>query len=99
MAAAHGVPYGAGAGGSEAMPATRPAEGDVMIVDRATREHEDNQVLFRAVHEVAVRHAGAPYDQVISALTAGLPSTPRLTPDELRRIAEEITFGRDPSGL
>ncbi|GLX05525.1 hypothetical protein [Microbispora sp. NBRC 16548] len=70
-----------------------------MIVDRATREHEDNLVLFRAVHEVAVRHAGAPYHQVISALTAGLPGTPRLAADELRRIAEEISLGRDPSGL
>ena len=70
-----------------------------MIVDRATREHEDNLVLFRAVHEVAVRHSGAPYHQVIAALVSGLPVTPRLAADEVRRIAEEISLGRDPSGL
>ncbi|MEW9527488.1 hypothetical protein [Microbispora sp. NPDC049125] len=65
----------------------------------AARVHEDNLMLFRAVHQVAVRHAGEPYHQVVAALWAGLPGTPRLGPDELRRIAEEISLGRDPSGL
>ncbi|ADG86880.1 hypothetical protein TBS_19560 [Thermobispora bispora] len=70
-----------------------------MIGDDATRQYEANQALFRAVHEVAVRHAGAPFDQVVSALTGSLPPTPRLQADEIRRIAEEISLGRDPSGL
>jgi hypothetical protein len=70
-----------------------------MINDGAGREHEANLVLFRTVHEVAVRHGGEPFQQVVTALTRSLPRTPRLGADEVRRIAEEISVGRDPSGL
>jgi hypothetical protein len=70
-----------------------------MITDRADREHKANLDLFRAVHEVAIRHAGEPVRQVLSALEGSLPRAPRLNPDEVRRIAEEISLGRDPSGL
>ncbi|GAA0383416.1 hypothetical protein GCM10009530_37820 [Microbispora corallina] len=70
-----------------------------MTIDRATRAHEDNQTLFRAVHEVAVRHGGQPFHQVVAALTRTLPREPHLGADEVRRIAEEISLGRDPSGL
>ncbi|GAA4575897.1 hypothetical protein [Planotetraspora kaengkrachanensis] len=70
-----------------------------MAADSVSREREANQVLFRAVHDVALRHAGAPFHQVVSALASTLPGTPRLDETELRRIAEEISVGRDPSGL
>ncbi|MBP2708645.1 hypothetical protein JOL79_33225 [Microbispora sp. RL4-1S] len=69
------------------------------MADRATRQHEDNLSLFRAVHDVAIRHRGEPFPQVMAALAARLPGAPRLTGDEVRRIAEEISLGRDPSGL
>jgi hypothetical protein len=70
-----------------------------MAADRVSREHEANLVLFRAVHDVALRHAGEPFHQVVSALASTLPGTPHLDEAELRRIAEEISVGRDPSGL
>ncbi|GII28362.1 hypothetical protein [Planotetraspora mira] len=70
-----------------------------MAADRVSREREANMVLFRAVHDVARRHAGEPFHQVVSALASTLPGTPRLDEAELRRIAEEISVGRDPSGL
>jgi len=70
-----------------------------MIADRVTREREANLALFRAVHEVAVRHAGEPFHQVVSVLTNSLPGVPGLDDTEIRRIAEEISVGRDPSGL
>lgn len=70
-----------------------------MIVDRVTREREANLGLFRIVHEVAIRHAGQPLHEVIPILRRSLPSVPHLDGTEVRRIAEEISVGRDPSGL
>ncbi|TKK90559.1 hypothetical protein FDA94_06095 [Herbidospora galbida] len=70
-----------------------------MIVDRVARERAENQMLFQAVHEVARDHAGGAVDDVVAALLRNLPPAPRLSGDEVRRIAEQISVGRDPSGL
>ncbi len=70
-----------------------------MIADRVTREREANLILFRIVHDVAVRHAGQPLNEVIPILRRSLPGAPHLDEAEVRRIAEEISVGRDPSGL
>ncbi|WP_214104586.1 hypothetical protein [Acrocarpospora catenulata] len=70
-----------------------------MIVDQVAREHEANRELFRIVHEVAVRYAGRPLDEIVTVLHRDLPGTPPLSYDEILRIAEQITVGRDPSGL
>ncbi|MEV0582734.1 hypothetical protein [Nonomuraea sp. NPDC050310] len=60
---------------------------------------EHNQALFRAVHAIAVRYAGQPVHIVMRALADQLPAAPGITLEEIRRIAEEISVGRDPSGL
>ncbi|MEV0972729.1 hypothetical protein [Microtetraspora glauca] len=70
-----------------------------MIADRVTQEHEANLTLFRVVHEVAVRHAGRPFHEVLPILQGSLPPVPGLDEPEVRRIAEQISVGRDPSGL
>lgn len=62
-------------------------------------EHEANRLLFRIVHEVAVGHAGADVSQVVAVLRRRLVNVPGLDGHGLRRIAEEISVGRDPSGL
>ncbi|MER5320586.1 hypothetical protein [Streptosporangium roseum] len=62
-------------------------------------EHEANRLLFRIVHEVAVGHAGADVSQVLAVLRRRLVNVPGLDGQGLRRIAEEISVGRDPSGL
>ncbi|MFI6798510.1 hypothetical protein [Streptosporangium canum] len=62
-------------------------------------EHEANRLLFRIVHEVAVGHAGADVSQVVAVLRRRLVNVPGLDDHGLRRIAEEISVGRDPSGL
>jgi hypothetical protein len=68
-------------------------------VAEINHEHEANLVLFRVVHELAVGLAGRPVPVVLGALRARLPRLPGLTETELLRIAEEISIGRDPSGL
>ncbi|GIH27470.1 hypothetical protein Aph01nite_57800 [Acrocarpospora phusangensis] len=70
-----------------------------MIIDRAAYDREANRLLFRVVHEVAVRHAGRPFDEVVQVLRRDLPGSPSLAEEEIRRIAEQISVGRDPSGL
>ncbi|WP_433220077.1 hypothetical protein [Microtetraspora malaysiensis] len=70
-----------------------------MIADRVTQEREANLTLFRVVHEVAVRHGGRPFHEVLPILRRALPPVPGLDEPEVRRIAEEIAVGRDPSGL
>lgn len=60
---------------------------------------EADQALFRAVHEIAVRHSGEPVPDVIRVLTDQLPPAPGIASEEIQRIAEEISAGRDPSGL
>ena len=69
-----------------------------MIIDQVTRDHEANRELFRIVHEVAVRWAGHPLNEIVDVLRRELPGTPRLSDDEVLRIAEQIMVGRDPSG-
>ncbi|MFF5213216.1 hypothetical protein [Streptosporangium sp. NPDC000396] len=66
---------------------------------QANTEHEANRMLFRIVHEIAVAYAGADMPQVVAALRGRLVDVPGLDDDGLRRIAEEISVGRDPSGL
>ncbi|MFJ2028242.1 hypothetical protein [Streptosporangium sp. NPDC087985] len=66
---------------------------------RTDAEHEANRVLFRTVHEIAVGYAGAAVPQVIAVLRRRLVDVPGLDEQGLRRIAEEISVGRDPSGL
>ncbi|MCA2227635.1 hypothetical protein [Nonomuraea aurantiaca] len=61
--------------------------------------HDTDEALFRAVHGIAGRLAGQPVPVVMDALLRQLPKAPGLDMAELRRIAEEITVGRDPSGL
>ncbi|SDI28973.1 hypothetical protein SAMN05421505_14243 [Sinosporangium album] len=73
----------------EAVRAGRPVE----------LEREANLALFRTVHEVAVRFAGRPAPVVFEALWHALPPAPGLERAEIRKIAEEISVGRDPSGL
>lgn len=68
-------------------------------VVQINREHEANIVLFQVVHELAARLAGRPVPVVLEALRARLPDVPGLTEVELVRIAEEVSVGRDPSGL
>lgn len=59
----------------------------------------DDEALFRTVHGIAGQMAGQPVPAVIDALVRRLPQSSGLTGDDLRRIAEEISVGRDPSGL
>jgi hypothetical protein len=61
--------------------------------------HDTDEALFRAVHGIAGRLAGEPVPVVLDALVRQLPKAPGLDAAELRRIAEEISVGRDPSGL
>ncbi|MEV0351735.1 hypothetical protein AB0H88_38700 [Nonomuraea sp. NPDC050680] len=61
--------------------------------------HDTDEALFRAVHGIAGRLAGQPVPVVMDALLRHLPKAPGLDMAELRRIAEEISVGRDPSGL
>jgi hypothetical protein len=61
--------------------------------------HDTDEALFRAVHGIAGRLAGQPVPVVMAALMRQLPKAPGLDLAELRRIAEEISVGRDPSGL
>lgn len=61
--------------------------------------HDTEEALFRAVHGIAGRLAGHPVPVVMEALMRQLPKAPGLDLAELRRIAEEISVGRDPSGL
>ncbi|WP_433249170.1 hypothetical protein ACQPYK_01895 [Streptosporangium sp. CA-135522] len=66
---------------------------------RTNTEHEANRVLFRIVHEVAVGYAGADVAQVVAVLRRRLVDVPGLDDHGFLRIAEEISVGRDPSGL
>ena len=61
--------------------------------------HDTDEALFRAVHGIAGRLAGQPVPVVLDALMRQLPKAPGLDVAQLRRIAEEISVGRDPSGL
>ncbi|MEV0597425.1 hypothetical protein [Nonomuraea cavernae] len=61
--------------------------------------HDTDEVLFRTVHGIAGRLAGQPVHLVMDALLSQLPAAPGLEVREIRRIAEEISVGRDPSGL
>jgi hypothetical protein len=60
---------------------------------------DTEETLFRTVHGIAGRLAGQPVPVVVEALTRQLPRVPGLDAREIRRIAEEISVGRDPSGL
>ncbi|MET9343934.1 hypothetical protein ACWENQ_06240 [Nonomuraea sp. NPDC004354] len=59
----------------------------------------DDKQLFQAVHMIAARFAGQPVPVVMAALSTHLPQAPGISAPEIRRIAEEISVGRDPSGL
>ena len=61
--------------------------------------HDTDEALFRTVHGIAGRLAGQPVPVVIDALLSQLPKAPGLEAPEIRRIAEEISVGRDPSCL
>ncbi|GGS61568.1 hypothetical protein GCM10010156_20250 [Planobispora rosea] len=61
--------------------------------------YEADRALFRTVHEVAVEYAGAAVPRVTAVLRHRLNGVPGLDGPELLRIAEEISVGRDPSGL
>ncbi|GGO79373.1 hypothetical protein [Nonomuraea cavernae] len=61
--------------------------------------HDTDEALFRAVHGIAGRLAGQPVPVVMGVLLSQLPEAPGLEAPEIRRIAEEISVGRDPSGL
>ncbi|HUR07133.1 MAG TPA: hypothetical protein VM347_31625 [Nonomuraea sp.] len=61
--------------------------------------HDTDEALFRAVHGIAGRLAGQPVPVVMDTLMRQLPKAPGLDVAQLRRIAEEISVGRDPSGL
>jgi hypothetical protein len=65
---------------------------------RTNVEHEANRVLFGIVHEVARGYAGASVFEVAAVLRQRLVSVPGLDEQGIRRIAEEISVGRDPSG-
>ncbi len=67
----------------------------------ASDQHQQDIALFRVVHEVARRHAGRPVGEVMGALRSRLPGVPGpgLQEGDIRRIAEEISVGRDPSGM
>ncbi|WP_336211947.1 hypothetical protein [Nonomuraea sp. LPB2021202275-12-8] len=60
---------------------------------------DTDEALFRTVHGIAGRLAGQPVPVVMDALMRQLPPAPGIAVAELRRIAEEISVGRDPSGL
>lgn len=62
-------------------------------------DRDAERALFRTVHEVAVGYAGAEVSQVFDVLRIRLAGVPGLDGHGLRRIAEEISVGRDPSGL
>ncbi|GHH72340.1 hypothetical protein GCM10017673_27260 [Streptosporangium violaceochromogenes] len=66
---------------------------------RAGGEYETNRLLFGVVHEVAVGYAGAAVPQVVAVLRRRLAGVPGMDDHGIRRIAEEISVGRDPSGL
>ncbi|GAA0375821.1 hypothetical protein Acor_73300 [Acrocarpospora corrugata] len=70
-----------------------------MIFDRVSHEREANRLLFRIVHHVARQHAGRPLDEIVTVLQRDLPPAPTLAEEEIRRIAEQISVGRDPSGF
>jgi hypothetical protein len=61
--------------------------------------YQSSQSLFRTVHEIASAHAGRPVPEVMGVLRQRLPGVPGLDEVELRRLAEQISVGRDPSGL
>ncbi|MGA4995521.1 hypothetical protein [Nonomuraea bangladeshensis] len=61
--------------------------------------HHSEKALFLAVHGIAGRFAGQPVPVVMEALLRGLPKAPGLEVTEIRKIAEEISVGRDPSGM
>lgn len=61
--------------------------------------YQSSQLLFRTVHEIASAHAGRPVPEVMGVLRRRLPGVPGLDEVELRRLAEQISVGRDPSGL
>ncbi|SDL11788.1 hypothetical protein [Nonomuraea jiangxiensis] len=61
--------------------------------------HDTEEALFRTVHGIAGRFAGQPVPVVMDALMRQLPKAPGLEAAEIRKIAEEISVGRDPSGL
>ncbi len=69
------------------------------FLTRANNDHEANRALFWIVHEVATRHAGADVSLVMAVLRGRLAGVPGMDEYGLRRIAEEISVGRDPSGL
>jgi hypothetical protein len=72
----------------------------VLAVDeRGDGMRETEEALFRVVHSIAGRLAGRPVPVVMDALARQLPPAPGITMAEIRRIAEEISVGRDPSGL
>ncbi|MEV5412295.1 hypothetical protein AB0K60_26105 [Thermopolyspora sp. NPDC052614] len=73
------------------MPMTNPTEHH--------DHHQANQALFRAVHEIAADHAGRSVPEVMGVLQRRLSGVPGLDDTEIRRIAEQISVGRDPSGL
>jgi hypothetical protein len=77
-----------------------PTEGEeAMARTSDNAEHEANQMLFQVVHEVATGLAGRPAPSVFAALRGRVPRAPGLDDGELMRIAQEISIGRDPSGL
>ncbi|GIH75082.1 hypothetical protein [Planobispora longispora] len=61
--------------------------------------YDAERALFRIVHEVAVEYAGAAVPEVVAVLRRRLGGVPGLDGPDLRRVAEEISVGRDPSGL
>ncbi|WP_285777714.1 hypothetical protein [Microtetraspora sp. NBRC 13810] len=67
--------------------------------DGVAEERAANLLLFQAVHEVATGYAGRQVPAVLAALRRHLPAAPGLDAAELLRIAEEISVGRDPSGI
>ncbi|MEV7008806.1 hypothetical protein [Streptosporangium sp. NPDC051022] len=66
---------------------------------RANGEHEANRALFGTVHEIAVGYAGADVSLVATVLRGRLAGVPGMDDLGIRWIAEEISVGRDPSGL
>ncbi|MCG5220194.1 hypothetical protein [Streptosporangium sp. KLBMP 9127] len=62
-------------------------------------EHEVNQALFRVVNEIATDLAGRPVPRVFAALRDQVPTAAGLHNGELLQIAQEISIGRNPSGL
>ncbi|HEY9522897.1 MAG TPA: hypothetical protein VIR33_06640 [Thermopolyspora sp.] len=66
---------------------------------QASDQYQQDMALFRVVHEIASRHAGRPVGEVMGVLRRRLPGVPGLDDGEIRRIAEQINVGRDPSGI